>query len=285
MSGTKETPNIKPVITNKRHSDDNRKAQESIEAFKAGEPTAFETGGQVVAQAIGSTFDVAMAGLAEATPDAVEKALLATGKFILKAPGVVADVATGEEIGATNEAVMQGLQAGAESFQKFQETNPVAARDLEAAFIIADIIPGVKAAKVTTEAIEQTARKGFKAAGEVAEQTIEKGKKVVGEIAEKVEERGAVKLANKIADKEEKLRKFTTEILQPPKVARPSKGVGLSPAGVTEASKFIKKAKNFKEIDETLKDVAQDSIDKVNKAVAEKAIPLDDSEDFSDFNG
>lgn len=136
------------------------KAAEAVRAVEAGEQTRLETTLQVGAQAAGGIFDVAFEGLKAVTPDVIEKALVESGKFVLKAPGVVADVLTGEELGTTSEGVLQGIQKGSQALEEFKQQNPRAARNLEAAFNLAGLIPAAQATKVTAPLVKRGVKEG-----------------------------------------------------------------------------------------------------------------------------
>jgi predicted ABC-type ATPase len=76
---------------------------------------------------------------------------------------------------------------------------------------------------------------------------------------------------NKLAKVTKQQEKFTTEILQTPIAELKATEIGISPRGVKEASKIIKKAESFEEVSKQLTNVADESISKVNAKISRNA--------------
>jgi len=141
---------------------------ESVRASEAGEQTRAEGFLQVGGQAVAATAESLFEGVKALTPDFIEEKLVEGGRFVLKQPGILTDIRTGEEIGTTNEAVVQAIQLGVDGLKEIEKNNPRLARNLGALFNLSELIPGKKVASVAGDVAEETVEATAKAASKKA---------------------------------------------------------------------------------------------------------------------
>lgn len=120
----------------------------------------------------------------------------------------------------------------------------------------------------------KAASAGIKGAIDVVQElpNVARGVKSIAETGAKgVSEINTARRLNKLANAEDKLDKFTTEVLQTPVGDLNKTEIGIAPRGVQEAAKVIKKSKSIKEVDTQLKTVGGEAINKVNAKISRNA--------------